>query len=111
MILIFNRAQVISILSAEQQLEKDMKLAMVGLGKMGANMVRRLVRDGHEVAAYDLDAAATESLASESGAITAADSLAALLAALPRPRVVWLMVPHQFVDSSIDDLTGVVSLH
>ncbi len=81
-----------------------MKLAMVGLGKMGANMVRRLVRDGHEVVAYDLDNAAAQRLASESGAITPADSLAALLAALPQPRVVWLMVPHQFVDDSIDDL-------
>ena len=81
-----------------------MKLAMVGLGKMGANMVRRLVRDGHEVVAYDLDKAAAQRLASESGAITPADSLAALLAALPQPRVVWLMVPHQFVDDSIDDL-------
>jgi 6-phosphogluconate dehydrogenase len=84
-----------------------MKLAMVGLGKMGANMVRRLVRDGHEVVAYDLDNAATQRLASESDAITAADSLAALLAALPKPRVIWLMVPHQFVDDSIDDLKAI----
>jgi len=83
-----------------------MKLAMVGLGKMGANMVRRLVRDGHEVVAYDLDTTATQRLADESGAITPADSLAALLAALPQPRVVWLMVPHQFVDDSIDKLTA-----
>ena len=81
-----------------------MKLAMVGLGKMGANMVRRLVRDGHEVVAYDLDTTATKNLASESDAITAADSLAALVAALPQPRVVWLMVPHQYVDDSIDAL-------
>ncbi len=81
-----------------------MKLAMVGLGKMGANMVRRLVRDGHEVVAYDLDKTATQNLASESDAITAVDSLAALVAALPQPRVVWLMVPHQYVDDSIDAL-------
>ena len=81
-----------------------MKLAMVGLGKMGANMVRRLVRDGHEVVAYDLDTTATQNLASESDAITAVDSLAALVAALPQPRVVWLMVPHQYVDDSIDAL-------
>ncbi|UCC55496.1 MAG: decarboxylating 6-phosphogluconate dehydrogenase [Gammaproteobacteria bacterium] len=83
-----------------------MKLAMVGLGKMGANMVRRLVRDGHEVVAYDLDTVSMETLASESDAITAAESLAALVAALPQPRVIWLMVPHQFVDNSIDDLTA-----
>ncbi len=84
-----------------------MKLAMVGLGKMGANMVRRLVRDGHEVVAYDLDNAATQRLARESDAITPADSLTALLASLPRPRVIWLMVPHQFVDDSIDDLKAI----
>jgi 6-phosphogluconate dehydrogenase len=83
-----------------------MKLAMVGLGKMGANMVRRLVRDGHEVVAYDLDTVSMETLASESDAITTAESLAALVAALPQPRVIWLMVPHQFVDNSIDDLTA-----
>ena len=83
-----------------------MKLAMVGLGKMGANMVRRLVRDGHEVVAYDLDTVSMENLARESDAITAADSLAALVAALPQPRVIWLMVPHQHVDTSIDDLTA-----
>jgi 6-phosphogluconate dehydrogenase len=83
-----------------------MKLAMVGLGKMGANMVRRLARDGHAVVAYDLDTTATQRLADESVAITPADSLAALLAALPQPRVVWLMVPHQFVDNSIDELTA-----
>ncbi len=81
-----------------------MKLAMVGLGKMGANMVRRLVRDRHEVVAYDLDTTATQNLASESDAITAVDSLAALVAALPQPRLVWLMVPHQYVDDSIDAL-------
>ncbi len=56
-----------------------MKLAMVGLGKMGANMVRRLVRDGHQVVAYDLDTTVTQRLASESDAITAADTLAALI--------------------------------
>jgi 6-phosphogluconate dehydrogenase len=83
-----------------------MKLAMVGLGKMGANMVRRLVRDGHEVVAYDLDTVSMETLASESDAITAAESLAALVATLPQPRVIWLMVPHQFVDNSIDGLTA-----
>jgi 6-phosphogluconate dehydrogenase len=85
-------------------MENAMKLAMVGLGKMGANMVRRLVKDGHEVVAYDVDTTTAQNLAGESGAITAADSLAALVAALPQPRVIWLMVPHQYVDDSIDKL-------
>ena len=77
---------------------------MIGLGKMGANMVRRLVRDGHQVTAYDVDYEVARSLASEADNIVATDTLKSTLDNLPVPRVVWLMVPHQFVDSSIDDL-------
>ncbi len=88
-----------------------MKLAMIGLGKMGANMVRRLVRDGHEVVAYDVAPAAAQTLADESPAVMPVTELAALVDALPAPRVIWLMVPHPFVDSAIDDLlaAGVAS--
>ena len=78
-----------------------MKLAMVGLGKMGANMVRRLVADGHELVVYDTDAATATALAEELGNVTAVCSLNELVAALPAPRAIWLMVPHQFVDASI----------
>lgn len=81
-----------------------MKLAMIGLGKMGANMVRRLVRDGHEVVAYDVAPDAAQTLAGESPAVTPVTELAALAGALPAPRVIWLMVPHPFVDGVIDDL-------
>ena len=68
-----------------------MQIGLVGLGRMGANMARRLMRDGHECVVTDLDATAVERLASE-GARGAA-SLEALVAALAPPRVVWLMVP------------------
>ncbi|HSJ48230.1 MAG TPA: decarboxylating 6-phosphogluconate dehydrogenase [Gammaproteobacteria bacterium] len=81
-----------------------MKLAMIGLGKMGANMARRLARDRHEILAYDLDAQAAASLDRELPGITAIASLADLVQVLPRPRVIWLMVPHQFVDDSIAQL-------
>jgi 6-phosphogluconate dehydrogenase len=81
-----------------------MKLAMIGLGKMGANMARRLARDRHEILAYDLDARTATSLGRELSGITAIASLAELVQALPRPRVIWLMVPHQFVDDSIAQL-------
>lgn len=81
-----------------------MKLAMIGLGKMGANMVRRLVKNDHVVVAYDTNLQSAQNLGKESGNIIAADSLPAAIAALSAPRVVWLMVPHQFVDSSIQDL-------
>lgn len=81
-----------------------MKLAMLGLGKMGANMVRRLVQNGHEIVAFDVDASVAKSLASELDNVTPCENLTSVLDNLPQPRVIWLMVPHQFVDSSINDL-------
>jgi len=81
-----------------------MKLAMIGLGRMGGNMVRRLAGGGHEVVAYDVDAAPGKALAAEFSSVTAAADLADVLAQLPAPRVLWVMVPHQFVDASIANL-------
>lgn len=81
-----------------------MKLAMIGLGKMGANMVRRLVRDGHEVIAYSKSATPAMELANEHGNVTPVINLEELIKALTPPRVIWLMVPHQFVDQSIESL-------
>ena len=68
-----------------------MELGIVGLGRMGANIARRLMRDGHRVVAYDVDAEATAALADE-GAEGAA-SLAELAQMLSPPRAVWVMVP------------------
>ncbi len=81
-----------------------MKLAMIGLGKMGANMVRRLVKDKHEIIAYDVLHQTALDLEDELDSVSAADNLELLLARLPAPRIIWLMVPHQFVDQTIDDL-------
>ena len=81
-----------------------MKLAMIGLGRMGGNMVRRLAGGGHEVVAYDVDPAPGKALVAEFATVTAVETLAAAIAALPAPRVLWVMVPHQFVDSSIANL-------
>ena len=81
-----------------------MQLAMLGLGKMGANMTRRLVNGGHEVIACDIDPDVATALAAEHEAITAAATLDAMLAALPAPRVIWLMAPHQVVDDTLDKL-------
>ena len=69
-----------------------MQIGIVGLGRMGGNMARRLARGGVGVTGFDPDAATRDALAQE-GAIGAAASLDALVAALPAPRVVWLMVP------------------
>ncbi len=79
-----------------------MQLGMVGLGRMGANMVRRLMKAGHECVVYDRNPDAVEQLASE-GAISAS-SVEDFVAALSAPRAVWLMVPAAVVDRAIDDL-------
>ncbi|MDH5423977.1 MAG: decarboxylating 6-phosphogluconate dehydrogenase [Gammaproteobacteria bacterium] len=81
-----------------------MKLAMIGLGKMGANMVRRLSADGHEVVVYDVDQATASALENELENVTAVANIKDLISALTPPRAVWLMVPHQFVDESIEIL-------
>ncbi|MFM8998988.1 MAG: NAD(P)-binding domain-containing protein, partial [Actinomycetota bacterium] len=84
-----------------------MRIAMVGLGRMGANLTRRLLRDGHEVVVHDRDAAAVAALAAE-GAVGAAD-LDAVVAALPAPRVVWLMLPAAVTGAVADDVASRLS--
>lgn len=71
---------------------EDMKLGMIGLGRMGANMARRLARAGIDVVAFDASADARAGLADEART-TAVASLDAVVAALPAPRVVWIMLP------------------
>ncbi|WP_249019593.1 phosphogluconate dehydrogenase (NAD(+)-dependent, decarboxylating) [Conexibacter sp. S30A1] len=85
-----------------------MQLGMVGLGRMGANMVRRLVRDGHELVVFDVSSDAVVSLAQETGA-TGATSLEDLVAKLQPPRAVWTMVPAAFTDDTISKLAEIVS--
>lgn len=79
-----------------------MQLGMIGLGRMGANMVRRLLRGGHECVVFDMSAAAVAELAKEKAVGTA--SLAEFVKKLEKPRAVWLMVPAGVVDKSIADL-------
>jgi 6-phosphogluconate dehydrogenase len=79
-----------------------MQLGMIGLGRMGANMVRRLMRGGHECVAYDRSRDAVEALARERA--TGAASLDDFVARLERPRTVWLMVPAAVVDATLEDL-------
>ena len=79
-----------------------MQLAMIGLGRMGANMVLRLMRAGHRCVVYDRDPAAVAALVAE-GAVGAKD-MADLCAKLEAPRNVWIMVPAAVVDRVIDDL-------
>jgi 6-phosphogluconate dehydrogenase len=82
-----------------------MELGVVGLGRMGANISRRLMRDGHTCTVFDLDGTAVERLTTE-GAVGAA-SLEGLVAALQPPRIVWVMVPAgEATDAAIRDLAG-----
>src|SRR4051812_40297146 len=81
-----------------------MQIGMIGLGRMGANMVRRLLRGGHQCVVYDRNAEAVKTLAGEGA--TGAESLDDLIAKLNRPRAVWLMIPAALVDATLNDLTG-----
>jgi 6-phosphogluconate dehydrogenase len=79
-----------------------MQLGMVGLGRMGANLTRRLMRSGHEVVVFDVAAEAVDRLASEGA--TPAGSLEDLVRALPASRAVWVMVPAAFAVETTDRL-------
>jgi 6-phosphogluconate dehydrogenase len=92
----------------DEQEAKVMQLGMVGLGRMGANMVRRLIRDGHELVVYDVSADAVSALAKETGA-TGATSLEDMVSKLQPPRAIWTMVPAAFTDDTIEKLADLVS--
>ena len=79
-----------------------MQVGMVGLGRMGANLVRRLMQDGHRCVGYARTESTVQRLAHEG--MAGATSLADLVAKLDRPRVVWLMMPAAAVQSTLDQL-------
>src|SRR5262245_49749423 len=79
-----------------------MQLGMIGLGRMGANMVRRLLKGGHQCVVFDMSPKAVAELVQENAVGTA--SQAEFVKALAKPRVVWLMVPAGVVDKTIADL-------
>jgi 6-phosphogluconate dehydrogenase len=85
-----------------------MELGMIGLGRMGANMAQRLLRGGHAVVGFDPKAEARAQLERDGGG--SADSLQALVAALPAPRVLWMMVPAgRITDDTVDALAGLLA--
>jgi 6-phosphogluconate dehydrogenase len=83
-----------------------MQLGMVGLGRMGANLVRRLMRDGHDCVAFDLDEAAVEQLESEGA--TGARSAEEFVVSLSKPRVAWVMVPAAITGRTVSQLAGLM---
>src|SRR5215472_6889985 len=82
--------------------DRPMQLGMVGLGRMGANLVRRLMRDGHRCVVYDVNAGVVNELQGEGA--TGATSLEDFAAKLEMPRAAWLMLPAAIVDSTLDRL-------
>src|SRR5690606_24183091 len=92
----------------EQAMALGMDIGMVGLGRMGGNMARRLLRGGHRVHGFDPAAEARDALAADGG--RTAGSLEALVAALPAPRVLWMMVPAGAItDATVDALSGLLA--
>jgi 6-phosphogluconate dehydrogenase len=79
-----------------------MQVGMIGLGRMGANMVRRLMRGGHECVAHDVTESAVRVIAAEGA--TGASTLDDFVSKLRKPRTIWLMVPAAVVDSTLDTL-------
>ena len=83
-----------------------MQIGMIGLGRMGANMVRRLLRDGHECVVYDRNVEAVKTLSGE-GAV-GSSSLNEFVEKLTAPRAIWLMIPAALVDQSLKELAAIV---
>src|SRR5512133_1494200 len=84
-----------------------MQIGMIGLGRMGANMARRLIRGGHECVVYDRSQKAMDELAADGAKATA--RMMDLVERLERPRVLWLMVPAGVVDETIASLAPILS--
>src|SRR5271170_6969197 len=81
-----------------------MQLGMIGLGRMGANMVRRLQKNGHTCVVYDRSADSVKQLAGEGA--TGSNSLEDFVKKLEKPRAIWLMVPAAVVDATLHELTS-----
>lgn len=83
-----------------------MKIGMIGLGRMGANMVRRLIKAGHQCVVYDRTQQAVDDLVKDGA--DGSSALTEFVSKLDEPRVIWLMIPAAVVDSSISDLKSLL---
>src|SRR5262245_25257082 len=81
-----------------------MQIGMIGLGRMGGNMVRRLIRGGHECVVFDRFEASMTQLVGEGA--TSAQSIGDFVKRLAAPRAIWLMVPAAVVDNTIEELSS-----
>jgi 6-phosphogluconate dehydrogenase len=85
-----------------------MQLGMIGLGRMGANMVRRLQKNGHQCVVYDRSADSVKQLSGEGA--TGSTSLDDFIKKLDKPRAIWLMVPAGVVDATLHELTSKIDI-
>lgn len=88
--------------------EMNMKIGLIGLGKMGLNLGQNLIDNKHEVVAFDVNRSSVEEM-KKYGAQGTSD-LKELVGSLEKPRIVWIMVPHAVVDSVIDEMTPLLSV-
>ncbi len=88
--------------SNNQKTDRPMEIGMVGLGRMGSNLARRLVRSGHRCVAYDVNPESVAELQDEG--VEGAETLQELVAALTAPRAIWVMIPAAYVQSVVDEL-------
>ena len=88
-------------------MQPSMQVGMIGLGRMGANMVRRLIGDGHECVVHDVSPEPIEQLAAEGA--TPAHSLEDLVASLVPPRNIWVMIPAAYVGGTVERLAPLLS--
>ena len=84
-----------------------MQMGMIGLGRMGANMVRRLMKDGHECVVYDVHPEAVDELVGEGA--KGAKTLEEFIQALDGPRVVWMMIPAAFVSDTVEKVAALLA--
>src|ERR1700760_1310340 len=84
-----------------------MKIGLIGLGRMGGNIARRLMRDGHETVVYDVSADARAALAKDGS--QAVESVEAMVQALPSPKAVWVMLPAgEITEATVQQLAGLM---
>jgi len=86
-----------------------MKLGLIGLGRMGGNMARRLIRSGHDVVVHSATSKTREAFAKETGAF-AASSIEKLVDELEPPRLIWLMIPAAAVDQTLGNISSIVQM-
>ena len=81
-----------------------MKIGLIGLGRMGSGIARKLLNDGHEVSVWNRTPQAAEELRIKNKELRTAETIEGLIKQLEQPRIVWIMLPHDVVDQMLDEI-------